>query len=235
MKSTLPTPFQLDESSLGPAMLALTPPRRLFVIGKTHLGLSDKRAGEFAGYKSVVTSWRTAHREDVQAAIAEEGHKLLRAQGAASIRTIVEIRDDKKADARDRLKAAIELMNRSGFHAVTESHSVVEHKLSEAQMDKRILALAAELGMSEEEAKKMLIAPAEFQKNAAGVYVDVSEARPVEEPEPEAEPIEEPGEIIEVEPEPAPDAAFEASLQPIKRGRGRPRKIDPLAGLEELF
>jgi hypothetical protein len=254
MKTQLPAPTELDESTLGPAMSALNPQRRLFVIAKVHLGLNDQRAGKFAGYTAITTAWRVAHSEDVQLAIEEEGKKLLRSQGAASIRTVVEIRDDKRLDARDRLKAAIELMNRAGFHAISESHSVVEHKISESQMDKRILALAAELGMGEEEAKRMLIAPSEFKRNAQGVYVDPSTVTDagaeIIEPEIiEAEAIDaEPGEQLEAEPtddrvaimpqaeiEEPRDTAFEASLAKPKRRRGRPRKISPLAGIEDLF
>lgn len=175
MKNILPAPVEIDEASLGPAMLALTSKQRQFVLAKVFLGLNDMQAARFAGYADVnAHAYHVAHREDVQAAILEEGRKLMRTQGPASIHTLVAIRDDAEQAGRDRLKAAVELLNRAGFHAISEHHEHSHQHLTEGQMDKRILALAAELGMAPEEAKKMLIAPAEFKKNSQGVFVDES-------------------------------------------------------------
>ena len=162
-----------EEADLGPAMRALTPRHRKFVVGKVMYGLSDVDAAQAAGYaeKSAYDhTWRIAQRDDVQAAILEVGKALLRGEGARSIRVMVQLRDNQAVKPEVRLKAAIELANRAGFHAVSESNLNVHHSLSEAEMDRRILALAAEMGMTETEARKMLIAPAEFRKNAAGVY-----------------------------------------------------------------
>jgi len=93
-------------------------------------------------------------------------------EGPKSVLTLIEIRDDPAADRKDRLKAATELMNRAGPGVVSESHLVVDHnyQMTEAQKDARILALAAELGMPEEYARKMLVAPADFEKNSKGVF-----------------------------------------------------------------
>lgn len=166
---TLPVAF--DEGDFGPAMLALTQMQRLFVIGKVHLGLSDVAAAKAAGYASADDhAWRVARHEGVQAAILEEGRKLLRSEGPQSIKALIHIRDNPQAGSANQLKAAIELLNRAGFHAVTENHTLVEHRLSEGELDRRILALCAEMGMSPDEAKKMLIAPADMKRNAEGVY-----------------------------------------------------------------
>ncbi len=180
----------IDEASLGPAMLALSPGMRAFVYAKVHLGLTNVEAGKLAGYSTrspnslEVHTSQLAHHPNVQAAILEEGQKLMRAEGARSIRTLVEIRDSATADNRDRIRCAVELLNRSGFHAVSESHHHEHVHMTEGEKDRRILALCAELGISEPEARKMLIAPTEMQKNAAGIY----ELPP---PEPAQEPTEE--------------------------------------------
>lgn len=177
----------IDEASLGPAMQALTAGQRAFVHGKVHLGLTNAEAAKLAGYSSrsphalEVASSQLAHNPKVQDAILEEGRKLMRVEGARSIRTLVTIRDDPEAENKDRIRSAVELLNRSGFHAVTESHHHEHVHLSEAEKDRRILALCAELGLSPEEARKMLISPLEAQKNAAGVF----ELTPPTEPVPE--------------------------------------------------
>lgn len=57
-------------------------------------------------------------------------------------------------------------------------HLTVTHELSEAQMDQKILSLAAELGLTEDIARKMLIAPADLRKNADAVDAEFEEVPP---------------------------------------------------------
>src|SRR5262245_58404560 len=83
----------IDESSLGPAMLALTPAQRGFVVAKVQHGMSNTDATQLAGYSARsphalgVVGSRLAHDERVQAALLEEGQKLMRAEGPRSIQT----------------------------------------------------------------------------------------------------------------------------------------------------
>ena len=74
------------------------------------------------------------------------------------------MRDDKKNEAKDRLKAAVELLNRAGLAAVSEAHLTVDHHhhLTEAQQDAKIIALAKELGLDDREARKLLIDPSKI-------------------------------------------------------------------------
>ena len=167
----------LNDSDLGPAMAALNERQRDYVRGKVFLGLDNAAAARAAGYSIATksgtghkTPWWLAHHPGVQDAILEESRKLLRSEGPRSIHTLVQIRDTADAAPRDRIKAAVELLNRAGMNAITETHHTVTHQLSEAEQDKRILALCAELGVAESEARKMLVAPADFKKNAAGVF-----------------------------------------------------------------
>jgi phage terminase small subunit len=160
----VPTITVADEAC-GPDMLPLTPAQRVFVYRYVHFGDTAAAAARYAGYSdrssgAKVQGYRLLHDEGVQKAIAEESRKIMRAEGPRSIITLRTIRDDKSADAKDRIKAAIELLNRGGLHAVTEQHVSVEHRLSDQEIDARILALCAELKIPETEARKMLIDPA---------------------------------------------------------------------------
>jgi hypothetical protein len=173
MPNTLLLP-EIDVAELGPAMAALTPLQRGFVLAKVYLGLNDVEAARAAGYAPSTAkdqAYLIAHNEGVQAAILDASKALLRGgEGARSLRVMIALRDDRTVKADTRLRAAEMIANRAGLHTTTEHHLEVRHHLSEAEMDRRILALAAELGMGPDEAQKMLIAPAEMQCNAAGVF-----------------------------------------------------------------
>ena len=161
---------EIDESSLGPAMLRLTPRHRAFVRAKVLFGVDSKKAAAMAGYPTTsphaleVRGYEAAHDPLVQEAMHEEAVKLMRGEGAKSLHTLIAIRDDTGAEPKDRIKCAVEILNRCGLHAMSEHKVSVEHSLSDAEKDRRILALCAELGLSESEAKKMLIAPLEAKK-----------------------------------------------------------------------
>lgn len=165
----------VPDDGCGPAMLALSPAQRAFVYARVHFGCTNTDAARRAGYSdspgggAKVTAYRLAHSEAVIAAMVEESRKVLVGQGPQSIKTLVDIRDDKAEDAKDRLKAAIELLNRGGLQAVSEHHvSVEHHHMTDAQKDQRILALAKELGLPDAEARKLLVSPevidAEFEE-----------------------------------------------------------------------
>jgi len=176
---------EIDESSLGPAMLALTPQRRAFVQAKVFFGVDNKKAAEMAGYSPVSPhslesqGYKLAHDPLVQEALREESVKMMRSEGVRSLHTLVNLRDDTSIAPRERLRAAIEIMNRCGLHAVTESHVSVEHRMSDAEKDRRILALCAEMGLSEAEAKKMLISPLEAKKVADAEFEVIEPERPM--------------------------------------------------------
>ena len=165
-----PVPADIDpETGYGPAMRGLSPQWRAFVEAKVQHGLSNRQAAKAAGYADTsvnvldATAYRLAHDPRVQAALHEETVKLMRAQGAKSVHVLIAMRDNPAVEAKDRIKCALELMNRSGLHAMTEQKVSVEHTLSDAEMDRRILSLCAELGIAETEARKMLVAPSKVK------------------------------------------------------------------------
>jgi hypothetical protein len=154
--------IRVPELGLGPAMLKLNQAQRAFVFAKVIYGMSNTNAAKAAGYSASTreslrsNAYRLAHDGNIQNAIQEETRKLMRAEGPRSVRTLITIRDNPKSEDKDRLKAAVELMNRGGLNAVSEHHVVVEN-LTDAQKDQRILALARELGLPDTEAQKLLI------------------------------------------------------------------------------
>lgn len=170
-----------DAEELGPAMQACNVGERAWVIAKIETGENNMECARLAGYSASsddvlkATGYAIAHRQRVQDALLEMSRKLMRTEGAKSIKTLVAIRDDKAIKPEIRLKASVELLDRAGMNAVSESHLTVTHELNEAQMDQRILALAAELGLSEDVARKMLISPADLQKNADAIDAEFEE------------------------------------------------------------
>jgi phage terminase small subunit len=155
----------VPDEDCGPAMLALNLAMRAFVYAFVHFGSNRAEAARRAGYSrnkqenAKVVAYGLWRRGDVQAAILEESRKVLRSEGPKSIRTLAEIRDNKTNEAKDRIKAAESLLNRGGLNSVSEHHHVVEHTLTDEQRDRRILSLARELGLSDGEAAKLLMAP----------------------------------------------------------------------------
>jgi hypothetical protein len=174
-----------DAEDLGPAMQACNIGERAWVIAKIETGESNKECARLAGYSAAsdeglkAAGYAIAHRQRVQDALLEMSRKLMRTEGAKSIKTLVAIRDEKANKPEIRLKASVELLDRAGMNAVSESHLTVTHQLSDAQMDQRILALASELGLTEDVARKMLISPADLQKNADAIDADFEEVATV--------------------------------------------------------
>jgi hypothetical protein len=172
-----------EPEDLGPAMQACTIGERAWVIAKIETGASNAECARLAGYSDTGESAKTmgyvmAHRQRVQEALLEQARKLLRNEGPKSVKLLATVRDNPRAEDKDRIKAAVELLNRAGMSAVTESHLTVTHELlTDAQKDQRILTLAAELGLSEDVARKMLIAPADMDKNAHIVEAEFEEVR----------------------------------------------------------
>jgi hypothetical protein len=150
------------ESELGPKMLALTRKQRSFVLELRHgpAGYgSEVRAARAAGYGTKSSSDQSmkvmAHvvlyNSKVQAALAEVGGKIIRAQAFQSIRNTMEIAND--LAHKDSLKANLALMDRGGFAVETFHHITVEKTTPEtiviatAEVIERIRQLALRAGL----------------------------------------------------------------------------------------
>jgi hypothetical protein len=70
-------------------------------------------------------------------------------------------------------------LDRSGFGAVHEAHLTVEHTMTDKMKDARMLALAAEIGLSAEDAAKLLIAPPRTSEPIDAEFEVVETADPV--------------------------------------------------------
>jgi phage terminase small subunit len=132
--SGIPTVTVPPDDELGPAMLALTPMRRRFVMelanGPSGYG-SEVRAARAAGFSGNdptvrMSTARALHNQKVQEALREVGGKLIRASAFAAIRQTERIAND--IEHRDCLKACLALMDRGGFAVETHHTVTVEHK-----------------------------------------------------------------------------------------------------------
>ena len=166
---------RLDETQMGPAMRALRNDRqRLFVIILVQTGCSTADAAKHAGYsassQNVLASkgWQLAHDERIQAALREEGLKALRASSVAGITILSEIARNPNEAARDRISAVKEIMSRGGFGAVSEHTLNVVHR-SEQEVDAELMAVAKELGMSDEATAKLLGRPVVRKREATDI------------------------------------------------------------------
>jgi hypothetical protein len=131
----IPTVTVPPDEELGPAMLALTPMRRRFVMelatGPSGYG-SEARAARAAGYADSdnqtlqTAATKILHDAKVQEALREVGVKTIRASAFTAIRQTERIAND--IEHRDCLKACLALMDRGGFAVETHHTVTVEHK-----------------------------------------------------------------------------------------------------------
>jgi phage terminase small subunit len=183
--AAIPTVAVPDESELGPAMLALSPKRRLFVLelanGPAGYG-SEIRACRAAGYSGnddtvKANAYRLVHHDGVQAALREVGAKMIRASAFAAIRQTERIAND--VEHRDCLKACLALLDRGGF-AVESHHTVtVEHKSLDDQAIEALRTMRA-LKASREQLVEMFGANglARYENMLADKATTVIEAQP---------------------------------------------------------
>jgi hypothetical protein len=149
-------PVPDHDESLGPAMRALTPKQRRFVLELRHgpAGYgSEVRAARAAGYGTPTSSdlsmrvlaHQALHGERVQAALREVGGKIIRAEAFQCIRNTTAIARD--LTHRDCLKANLALMDRGGFSVETHHTITVEHRTDYTKQALEELATFRRLGV----------------------------------------------------------------------------------------
>lgn len=142
-----------DTRRLGPAMTALEPKQRAFVLALVDTGGQDAtKAARMAGYggenpQSVrVTAHRLTHDAKVLEAIREVADSRIRSEALMAMEVIVEIAKD--VTHKDRFAAAKEIANRSGLMVVNKvEHAHVHRTEDEDEKIKRIIQLAKGLGV----------------------------------------------------------------------------------------
>jgi phage terminase small subunit len=143
-----------DEVDYGPAMQALTEKRRKFVIAMVTIpGCSFTRAAKEAGYSdsadaAKVRGHECAHSPGVQAAIREEAGKRLSALSVVAANVMMDIMLDDGSSQKDKLKAAMAVLDRTGFAAAQNINvnKTVTDNSGKAVME-RIERAAAALGV----------------------------------------------------------------------------------------
>jgi phage terminase small subunit len=143
-----------DDSDLGPAMRQLTSKQQRFVqIYLEQPTRSGKSTAAAAGYSTGGSgvgvrfeAYRLLRSERILAAIREELDKRFRSDAVLGRAVLLEIALDKEHP--QRLKAATALLDRGGFHSMSEQRITVDHRdMTGDAMRERIQALAAELGV----------------------------------------------------------------------------------------
>lgn len=141
-----------DEAEFGPAMAALTEKQRSFVLAMVERpGITQTDAARVAGYSDVkdgakVRGHYLAHNPNIQAAIREEAGKRLHASSLLAANVLVDILGDDGVPAKERLKAAGMLLDRTGFAAVQKIEVNKTDHSGKAIME-RIRALSEKLGV----------------------------------------------------------------------------------------
>lgn len=133
--------------SIGPAMRALTVKQRAFV--RIFVAQGGRNAGRayaeaYPDSKSEgaqrVMAHNLMHSEHILAAVREEADKRMRTGALLGASVLMEIADNPMH--KDQMKAAVELINRSGLIVATQHHVVVEDKRTEREIRETIMRLA---------------------------------------------------------------------------------------------
>lgn len=153
-----------DETDYGPAMAALTEKQRGFVLAMLTIpGCSHAQAAREAGYSDTADGAKSrgyycAHNPAVQAAIREEAGKRLNSLSLVAANVMMEVMLDPEGDPRNKTKAAMAVLDRTGFAAaqnINVNKTVTDN--SGAALMERIQKAAAVLGV--EPAQLLGLAP----------------------------------------------------------------------------
>lgn len=133
-------------------MRALDERRRAFVIARVRGGQDATKAVRAAGYSNKtegyerVQAHRLMHSEAVLKAIREESSKLLDGSVFIAINALVEVASSGEKDA-DRVKAAENILDRTGFLRSTQHHVTVKDERTEAELVEFIRVTATRHGL----------------------------------------------------------------------------------------
>lgn len=171
-----------DTGKPGPAMSQLRARQQAFVMAVLETGGQAKQANlaKMAGYTGndvtlQTTGFRLMHDAKVIAAIKEEADRRLQSGSLLATSVLVEIAQNPMH--KDRFKAAVAILERTGFVAKTE-HTVNVHddRRSNKELLAEVLAVAAQLGV---DPQKLLGRPmtveAEFTEVKADEPFDAAE------------------------------------------------------------
>lgn len=144
---------KFNETNYGPAMKALNDAQRRFVVAVLELGSTNyTRAAMAAGYKGPpdnvkVLACRMSHNPKIIAALNEEAKRRLQASAPMAISELIRMAEGGVLDGKLKLKAIELILNRTGFHALSEHRVDVQHSYSDPDAIARIQALSKQLGL----------------------------------------------------------------------------------------
>lgn len=139
-----------DPEKLGPAMSSLSENQRAFVVAWFWFGDRQKAAAA-AGYSTINNNtlaqgaYRLWHNPKIQAAIHEYAETGMHSLIPAAIAAMEEILKDK--GHKDYAKAAMTILDRTGFHATTEQRVVKVSDDSKLGKIERLVSLAKQMGI----------------------------------------------------------------------------------------
>jgi len=141
-----------DPESLGPAMLALHPKARMFVIALVEYGGDATKAAAHAGYSAngnlqSVMACRNMANPKVLAAIREEADKRIRGGALLGASTLIQLTMSADTDS-VKLKAAVELLNRTGLSFVQKHEVVHKDERSDRELEAYITMIARKHGLT---------------------------------------------------------------------------------------
>lgn len=160
----------------GPAMNALTPIRRGFVIAYCTNGCDATNAAREAGYIDNgtgairVTAHRTLHRSDVRAAIREWTIAAVQAKLPIYKQLLDSVAENPQH--KDQTKAILALMDRGGMPAVVERNVNVNVTLTTQEKVQKLRQLLANQGKTEEEIAAQLGSVTDLE--IEGEYKDIT-------------------------------------------------------------
>jgi phage terminase small subunit len=137
------------ESELGEAMLVLTKPQRAFVTAMLLFGGVDQnRAALAAGYggnerSASVIACRMMRNPRIIAAMREEADRRLQSGALLASSVLTEIAMD--ARHKDRFKAAVELLNRSGLMVETRQRITIEDNRDTNDLKREVAKMLSKL------------------------------------------------------------------------------------------
>lgn len=141
------------DAAHGPAMKALTERQQKFVIALLDNGGRNlSRAAADAGYSVTGNSagtagYNLAHHPKVQEALLEVSKARLRTYGLQASSFLAECIDNDGLSAKDRMRAALAIMDRTGLNAMTEHKTTIEHSVDPDALTERIRLLADKLNL----------------------------------------------------------------------------------------
>ncbi len=152
------TGSELTVPSQDRAIDALPPLQAAWVRAKVERGCSNTEAARLAGYDATPDSlktigYRLSHEKRVRLALFEECQLALHTSSAVAVRVLEEMAGNPEVEAKDRIRASVEILNRSGLHAMSEHKVTVDSPRSRKEIVASIINLCAKSGL---DAAKML-------------------------------------------------------------------------------